>query len=131
MKNTPIIYFVEDNATESMLMRIALQRLPKITVEFFSEGASLIERFEEQPADIVVSDLVMPNMSGQEVLKKIKRIKKSTLMIVLSSQEHMDEVANLQALGVFNYIVKGDHCLHYLKKTLEVACFLLEKEFKF
>ncbi|MBB3699612.1 response regulator [Flammeovirga yaeyamensis] len=126
-----IIYIVEDNPTESMLLKIALQQMNHLTVEYFSEGQALLNRFKEQPADIVVSDLIMPSMSGQEVLKKVRKLKKSTLMIVLSSQEHIEVVAQLQALGIFNYIVKGDHCLHYLKRTLEVACFLLEKEFRF
>ncbi|ANQ50430.1 response regulator [Flammeovirga sp. MY04] len=126
-----IIYIVEDNPTESMLLKIALQQMNHLSVEYFSEGQALLNRFREQPADIVVSDLIMPAMSGQEVLKKVRKLKKSTLMIVLSSQEHIEEVAQLQALGIFNYIVKGDHCLHYLKRTLEVACFLLEKEFRF
>ncbi|NLR92872.1 response regulator [Flammeovirga agarivorans] len=131
MNSTHLIYFIEDNTTENMLMKLALQKLPNIEAKFFSNGFKLLEAFEKEPAKIIVTDLMMPEISGQQIIHTLRKQSKETLVIVISAQEEVNQIADLQALGIFNYVVKGDHCLSYLKKTIEVACYLLDEGYQF
>ena len=131
MASSHLIYFLEDNSTENMLMKLALQKLPKIEPVFFSSGHQLLEEQKKRSANIIVTDLMVPGISGYEVIRNLHKQFPKTMIIVLSAQNEVDQIADLQGLGIFNYIVKGDHCLQYLKKTIEVACFLVDREFEF
>ncbi|AZQ64097.1 response regulator [Flammeovirga pectinis] len=123
------VYFVEDNPTEMMLMKLALQQVQNVEAKFFKDGNSLIHQFKEDPSDIVVTDLILPDIHGKEIIKILKEQNTQTKLIVMSAQEDVQMIADLQDIGIFNYIVKSDACLKYLQKTLQVACFLIEKEY--
>lgn len=68
------------------------------------EALVLIER--EQP-DIVLTDILMPNMDGLELIKEIKRIRPHIRIIVLSSHDKYDYVRTAMKLGADDYILKA------------------------
>lgn len=60
------------------------------------------------PFDLIISDWMMPNMKGLEVLKLVRahpRIEK-TPFILLTSESERDQVTEAVLAGVSNYIVK-------------------------
>ncbi|KXX68094.1 response regulator [Flammeovirga sp. SJP92] len=125
------VYFVEDNPTETMLMRLALQQIKNVEVIFFQNGTDLLKKFSESPSDVVVADLMLPDFHGQELIFQLKKIEKKVKIIVISAQEDVEVIAELQNQDIFNYIVKSDGCLKYLQKTIQVACFLIRNEYDF
>ncbi len=48
-----------------------LLRQEGYSVDVAEDGVAALERFDEHPADVVVTDLKMPNMDGLELLKKL------------------------------------------------------------
>lgn len=125
------VYFVEDNPTETMLMKLALQQINNVEVTFFNNGTDLLETFSKSPSEVVVADLMLPDFHGKELIYQLKEIDEDVKIIVISAQEDVEVIAELQNEDIFNYIVKSDGCLKYLQKTIQVACFLIRNEYHF
>lgn len=69
-------------------------------------GKEAIEKVNAQKPDLVFLDIRMPEMDGLEVLKQIKKIDKSIIVVMLTVLK--DEVTAKKAvkLGAFDYITK-------------------------
>jgi signal transduction histidine kinase len=97
-KSSPVeegcIMIIED---ETMVRKLAEKALLKMgcRVESFSNGPDGLAALERDPGRVrlVLLDLVMPEMSGQEVLEEIRRIRPE-IKVLLTSGYHSTEVAN-------------------------------------
>ncbi|MGK7396597.1 MAG: response regulator [Candidatus Cyclobacteriaceae bacterium M3_2C_046] len=112
------VFVIEDNKTEAMVLRLAFSGFKSLDTQYFETGEALINHLPENP-DIVLLDLMLPDFHGLELIKKIKENKQDTQIIVVSAQDDIDVVAKAQDEGVFNYIVKSESCLLYIKKVIE------------
>ena len=54
------------------------------TVEVAADGVEALEQFEQEPPDLVLSDLMMPRMTGAELLRAIKERFPSTEVVLLT-----------------------------------------------
>ena len=75
-------------------------------VEEAPDGATGLELYRKNPADLIITDLLMPGMDGFEVFRKIKNVHPAVRVIMLSG--HMDHSAVMkgEAMGVAKYILK-------------------------
>jgi CheY-like chemotaxis protein len=75
---------------------------------FAENGSIALQIYGEWRPDILLLDLMMPVMSGQEVLQEIRETRKdiSTTIIISSLSSHRDDVAICQRYGVQGYLVK-------------------------
>ncbi|MDX1568816.1 MAG: response regulator, partial [Longimicrobiales bacterium] len=65
MKST--VYIVDDEESELALMTAALEREGFLTAGFTRPRVAL-QRIREEPPDAVITDIVMPGMSGLDLL---------------------------------------------------------------
>jgi DNA-binding NarL/FixJ family response regulator len=72
-----------------------------------STGSEAIQRFAELAPDIVLVDLRLPDMSGFEVIKRIKGTSPGARIIVLSSHEGDVDIQRALEAGARGYVVKG------------------------
>lgn len=73
------------------------------------EGLKILEsHLARAPIQLVISDWNMPNMSGLELLKKVRAVKDWTHLpfILLTSESERDQVTEAVLAGVSQYIVK-------------------------
>jgi DNA-binding NarL/FixJ family response regulator len=70
-------------------------------------GREAIQRFAELAPDIVLVDLRLPDMSGFEVIKRIKATSPGARLIVLSSHEGDVDIQRALEAGAQGYVVKG------------------------
>lgn len=77
-------------------------------VQTATDGKSGLETFDSQPSDIVVTDIVMPEMSGLEVLRVIKKTSPWTPVIVLSGDGGLEDVKLALKLGAYDYLTKSE-----------------------
>jgi DNA-binding NarL/FixJ family response regulator len=54
-----------------------------------------------------------------ELIKQIKAKSPHTKIVVVSAQRNIELIAELQAEGIFNYLVKSEACLTYLHHVIE------------
>lgn len=79
-------------------------------VAFAEDGKKGLELLEEFQPDIVLLDLMMPIMNGEEVLKKLRKEKwgEEMKVIILTNMGESEAPKGMDKLGVEEYIVKSD-----------------------
>ncbi|MGZ8876427.1 MAG: response regulator [Halobacteriota archaeon] len=70
----PVVVIVDDRATNLKILRRFAERLgPDVKVKTFDSAEVALEHFKEAPPDLVVTDYVMPRMSGEEFILHCRR----------------------------------------------------------
>jgi two-component system, NtrC family, response regulator AtoC len=81
-------------------------------------GESAIVLLEEQPAHMVLTDMVMPNMSGLEFLEKVKKLLPRTEVAVMTGHGSVETAVQAMKLGAYDYISKPFSPLEELRLFL-------------
>lgn len=84
-------------------------------------GREALEKFKEEPVDIVITDINMPIMSGLTLINEIKKINKDVSFIVLSGYDEFTYAQKAISLGVENYILKPIDDME-LEETIKKIC---------
>jgi PAS domain S-box-containing protein len=70
-------------------------------------GAEAIEAYREQPADVVLTDLRMPEMDGIQLIHELQKIDKHVAVVVLTGFGELENAVELMhGAGVYNYLTK-------------------------
>ncbi len=103
-----------------------LERLIKeelhVDVVTVDNGEKAIERISKEPVSIVLADIRMPRMNGVELLRHIKEMDHSPLVIMMTAYGTIEDAVDSLKLGAYDYITKPfdeERLLHTLKKALE------------
>lgn len=97
---------------DEMLVRLGIKSLIEWEAHGFQfmgdapDGAKALELMAEGPPDILLTDIVMPNMNGIELIEAVRQSYPATLIIVLSSHNEYDYVRKAMKLGVEDYLLK-------------------------
>src|SRR5450631_4753403 len=67
---------------------------------------SALALLEEQPAHMILTDMVMPNMSGLEFLEKAKKLLPRTEVAVMTGHGSVETAVQAMKLGAYDYISK-------------------------
>jgi DNA-binding response OmpR family regulator len=98
------ILLVDDEQSIQTLLSYPLRKEGYHVVQA-TDGRQALERFEEEPFDLVVLDLMLPKIDGLEVCRRL-RIRSSVPIIMLTAKsEEIDKVVGLE-LGADDYITK-------------------------
>jgi two-component system response regulator AtoC len=69
-------------------------------------GETGIELFKRSRPNIVLVDLMLPGIDGIEVLKQIKRIETTTVVIMITAYEIIEKAIEAMKLGAYDYLLK-------------------------
>src|SRR6201993_1089287 len=83
-----------------------------------STGEEALTLLEEQPAHIILTDLVMPRMSGLEFLERVKRILPRAEVAVMTGHGSVETAVQAMKLGAYDYIAKPFSPLEELRLFL-------------
>ncbi|WP_042357678.1 sigma-54-dependent transcriptional regulator [Bacillus rubiinfantis] len=75
--------------------------------EMASSAKQALECLQTQTFDLVLSDLIMPEMSGMELLKKIKILQIPTEFIMVTGYGTISNAVKAIKQGAFSYFIKG------------------------
>ncbi len=76
-------------------------------VTLVEDGMAAWESFEADPPDLVVLDVMMPGLSGIDVLRRIRDTAGSSVpVLLLSARSRDDDVDTAFAVGADDYVVK-------------------------
>ena len=81
-------------------------------------GESALALLDEQPANIILTDLVMPNMSGLKFLERVKKILPRTEVAVMTGHGSVETAVQAMKLGAYDYISKPFSPLEELRLFL-------------
>lgn len=118
------ILIVED---DKFLRDLITQKLSaeNFDVVIAQDGEEGIRKIEEEKPDLVILDLLLPQIDGFEVLKKMKANSKiaDTPVIILSNLGQKEDVERGMALGAKDYMIKAhftpNEVIDKAKKLLE------------
>src|SRR3990170_2063520 len=66
------------------------------------EGKTALELVRKEKPDLVLLDIKMPKMNGIEVLRRIKKIKKETVVIMLTAYGTLETARKAMKLGAYD-----------------------------
>ena len=119
MNERPLkIFVVEDNEWYNKLLVYTLSLNPDYEVKSFFNARDFLNCLGESP-DIVTLDYKLPDISGLEVLKRIRQENADTRVILISEQEDTDMVVTLLKLGAYDYITKSNDIRERLLNTVQ------------
>ncbi len=75
-------------------------------VETLHDGQSALERFKQDGVDIVITDLMMPGMKGNELVTGLKAIDPEALVLVITAFGSIESAVETMRIGAFSYITK-------------------------
>jgi len=99
------ILIIEDNNTMRFGMTETLQR-EDYTVFDFADPLKAMDHFSAKPAALVITDLRMDNMTGIDVLKKVKKLNPETEVILVSAYGSVETAVEAMHLGAVDFITK-------------------------
>jgi two-component system OmpR family response regulator len=98
------ILVVDDDPHLREVVRYALSR-QGYTVREAADGAAALRMQAEQPADLVVLDIVMPELDGIETCRALRAKSRVPIVFLSSRDEELDRVLGLE-LGADDYVTK-------------------------
>ena len=98
-------------------------------VEEARNGAEALEKQENSPFDVVITDIEMPEMRGTELLEHITRRTPESFVIIITAFGSLETAIQALRQGAYDYILKPidfDDLLHRIKKLLSHRSLALE-----
>ena len=103
------VAIIEDDLAIAQMYRIKFES-EGFDVDTAENGKAGLELCEKMRPDIVLLDLMMPEMTGDEMLQKLRATDwgKNTKVLILTNMGETEAPDDLKKLNVLDYIVKAD-----------------------
>ena len=103
------IAIIEDDVALADMYKLKLQGSGYVCVVAY-DGLTGLELLKKEKPDLVLLDLMLPQMTGGEVLAKFRETPegKDTKVIVLTNISEYEAPEDLTKLGILNYLVKAN-----------------------
>ncbi len=98
------ILIVEDEPTLADSIRYNLER-EGFAVDVAGDGTAALERFQAFGPDLVILDLMLPELSGLDVCRSIRQSSTVPIIMVTAKDSEADKVSGLE-LGADDYVTK-------------------------
>jgi two-component system, chemotaxis family, protein-glutamate methylesterase/glutaminase len=101
------VLVVDDSAFARKVIREVLSAEPDLEVIGFArDGLDALERIAELAPDVITLDLLMPGLDGPGLLRALPPGERSRFVVVSTSTEQSELVADALALGAFDFVHK-------------------------
>jgi CheY-like chemotaxis protein len=121
-KHSKIVVVVDDNADVRELIVLILESEGFKTLQA-SNGLEALTILDSQQCDLVLLDVMMPEMSGIEVVKRIRKdlMHRKLPILMITAQTSIDDVEEAILQGANSYLVKpfkADQLLHQIAQVI-------------
>ncbi len=107
MTNTFKIFIVEDDEFYAKILSYHLSLNPDNEVEVFHSAKEVFNQLHKRPS-LITLDYSLPDMNGNEALKRIKTQHPEIPVVIVSGQENISTAIQLLKEGAYDYIVKDE-----------------------
>jgi len=116
----PAVLIVED---DSVLKNMYMQKLKNDGYDVYgaSDGNEGLEIFNKEKIDFILTDIMLPKMSGTEFLAKIRKTKRGKNLPVVAWSNLQDEEEEKKAheLGVKEFLIKSTLSLEQISEVVK------------
>ena len=115
----PRILFIddEDKFRESLARRLKLRGFETVTLNSGADAVKIVRANDD--IDVVILDRKMPDLSGEEVLKEIKKFRPEIQVIMLTGHGTLESAIEGLEAGATDYLVKPVYIDDLIKKAEE------------
>jgi DNA-binding response OmpR family regulator len=99
------VFIVEDERKLQQALRDGLE-LAGYSVEVAGTGSEAYRLAVAQPFDLVLLDIMLPEQSGLEVLRRLREERKSTPVLILTARDSLEDRVTGLDCGADDYLVK-------------------------
>ncbi|MCP4131595.1 MAG: response regulator [bacterium] len=99
------ILVVEDNERSATTIKDALVN-GGYEVAIANNGQSALDMFKEASFEVVITDIEMPVMDGNELISQLIKFPVEPLIFVLTGHEETDYIIDTMRKGVYDYLIK-------------------------
>ena len=128
----PKILIIEDEAAiRRVLTKILSEENDTYIVEEAEDGKLGYEKIKNEEYDLVLCDIKMPKMNGEELLEAVKKIKPEIPIVMISGHGDLETAVNTMRLGAFDYISKPpdlNRLLNTVRNALDKKQLVLENK---
>ena len=128
MKFTILVIDDEKNIREGLSMALEDEGYDVITAE---DGKKGLEKALYDAVDLIITDLRMPLISGEEILKKVVTELPSIPVIVLTGHGTVELAVEAMRIGAYDFLTKPldlDRLFRLVKRALENRALVLQKK---
>jgi DNA-binding NtrC family response regulator len=125
------ILLVDDEPESCKALSLLLQKTG-YNVDFFHTGNEALSQTKLQKYDLVISDLLLPDISGIEILKRIKEYSPNTSVILITGNASAETAVEAMKEGALDYISKPfnvERLKLQVAKALEKSRLVLENQY--
>jgi len=118
----PKVYILDDDRTYAKLLAANLGKSGGFRNEVFTTYQELAERRAEEPADAIITDLVMPGLDGIEVTRRLRQSDPHLPIFVLTAHADLSTAIEALKAGASEYLTKPvnmDELVTLLSRALE------------
>ncbi|MDP2677018.1 MAG: response regulator [bacterium] len=107
------ILIVEDDADFVKVLKDGLAQHGFSHVTSASDGEAGLQKAIEEKPDLILLDLILPKMRGEEFLKKLRGHEEThaVAVLIVSQLSDYEKISETMALGIKGYLVKSDFSL--------------------
>ena len=105
MTENPRILLADDDPKFQKLMRLTLEK-HGFEVTVCNDGIEAKETIDHNPAELIISDYMMPNMDGVQLLKALREEGQDIPFILMTAYGSIDSTMEAIKLGTVEYLTK-------------------------
>ncbi|PEJ04129.1 response regulator transcription factor [Bacillus toyonensis] len=117
MKNYHILVVEDDQEIQELIKQFLMTQQYKVIVA--SDGLEGMKLFNKQSFDLILLDVMMPNLNGFEVVKMIRSQSNIPIIMLTALEEEQDQMKGFD-LGIDDYITKP-FSFHVLMRRVEAV----------
>ncbi len=106
-KTSKKILIVEDEKPIRQALELKLSKAG-FSITPVSNGKDAISKVSKQKFDLILLDLMMPEMNGYEVLAQLKNLNIKTPVIILSNLGQEEDIKKAKEYGAEDYCIKSN-----------------------
>lgn len=96
---------VDDDRTIGDILKDLISK-EHISVEVFNDSLEAVKFITREPVDVVITDLMMPSISGLEVLRQAKVMNPEVVVIIITGHGSLETAIEAIREGAYDYIKK-------------------------
>jgi two-component system chemotaxis response regulator CheY len=100
------VLIVDDSNFLRNSLKSILEQLPFEVVGMVDNGLTAITKYKELKPDVVMIDMIMPQLGGLDCLRLLKKVDPNAVVVMVSSVSSQDTVVSCLKEGAKHYILK-------------------------
>lgn len=118
------VLIVDDDVAVTNYFRVSLAQTEEFEPTIINDACAVAGRLANEVFDVILLDMDMPEVSGLEILKRVRERGLRTPVVVLTGVGDVDMAVKAMKLGAFDYLTKpvdDEYLLEVLRQALAHA----------